>query len=68
MAFDAGLAHILYVAIYLASREYFLGTNGRSVERLQASEHVHKQAADQPYIMRLEVNASSIHTCHKQLW
>ena len=61
MAFDEGLAHIMSVAIYLATRESLLCMNGRSVERLQASEHVHKQAAFQPYIMSLEVNATSIH-------
>ena len=67
MAFDESLAHFPY-AIYLATMQYHLVANGGSVKRLQASEHVHKQAADQPYIMRLEVIASSIHTCHKQLW
>jgi hypothetical protein len=67
MAFDEGLAHFTY-AIYLATMQYHLFANGGSVKRLQASEHVHKQAANQPYIMRLEVNASSIHTCYQQLW
>ncbi len=69
MAFDEGLAHIMYVAIYLATRERILCTNGGSVKRLQASEHVHKQAANQPYVMSLEVNASSVHIwiyiCHR---
>jgi len=78
MAFDEGLAHIMYVGIYLATMKYCLCTNGRSVEELQAGEHVHtqaakqpssqaakqpsSQAAKQPYIMSLEVDASSVHT------
>jgi hypothetical protein len=68
MAFDEGLAHtLMYVGMYLAMMKYLLCANGGSLKRLQASEHVHKQAANQPYIMRLEVNPSSVHTCYQQL-
>ena len=65
MAFHEGLAHVLnYVGMCLAATKYCLCAYARHVERLQASEHIHKQAANQPHIMRLEVNASFVHTCH----